>query len=225
MKPTFLKGAALLALLLLCQAQATQAQDTSPLMPTVVVPLVHIEPGEVSTSAASSSVPYTTPAVPDPVIERRVGILSLRLAEHLDGLILKQRVQGRKITRQVRRDPVAGTNFLIVTAQVRMPLALPEGGGFTRATRANPFGVARVEVRCPDGELLAQATQELDGRRVSLSKYERRGRYRISGMTFLLETFAEKALDGAFDKLTRETNWEEVAASAARCSPSAPVTK
>ena len=221
MKHTFLKGAALLALLLLCQFQATQAQATSPLVPTVVVPLARIEPEE----ASSSSAPQATPTAPDPVRDRRVGILSLRVAEHLDGLILKQRFQGRKITRQVRRDPVAGTNFLIVTAQVRMPLSLPEGAGFTRATRANPFGEARVEVRCPDGELLAQATQELDGRRVGLSKYERRGRYRISGMTNLLETFAEKALDGAFAKLTRETNWEEVAARAARCSPSAPVTK
>lgn len=221
MKTTLFGRAALAACCLLWHGNASQARDNAPLLETIVVPLAQIEPlPDAAPPVPPSPTPNATPtpSVPDPVMDKRVRVLSQRVAEHLDGLILKQHAEGHKVTRQVSRVPVAGAGFLIVTAQVQMPLSTPAEVFFKRTRQSNPFAVARVEVRCPDGQLLAAATQELEGKRVSVSKYERHNRYRTSGMTNLLETFGEKALDGAFAKSERETSWNDITARAARCS-------
>lgn len=101
---------------------------------------------------------------------------------------------------------------------MRLPVSLPRNPyEAARALRRPNIAAATLSVRCRHGDVLAQVTQALDGRRVKLAQQKREQLSYSQGVGWVLEIYAERAVDRAFAHL----NWADLARRAASCQETA----
>jgi hypothetical protein len=157
--------------------------------------------------AAVAVMPFTVEPEPpagvavSPTQPERLRIAAEQVTEHVHHWLLKKRLSGTIAGRVHRATSPADETLPFITGTVRLPVSLPTGRQERHALFARErFATAKVTMQFPDGTTL-EAEAALNGKDVPLTRNYKRYLTYEKGIGWVLEKFAEKAVDRALQSL------------------------